>query len=86
MALSEYFSLGYRLTMVVNINPAKCMLNETINVLDYAAIAREIKPTTPTKSRYRNINNSHNKMFVMLEETKSDGDLDLSLNLNKKGK
>lgn len=77
LALSEYFAIGHRLTMVVNINPARSMINETVNVLEYAAIARDIKPVTPTKSRYRNINSSHNKMLVTLEETKSEGDFDM---------
>jgi hypothetical protein len=68
MALAEYFTPRHRLTMVVNINPARSMINETVNVLEYAAIARDIKPSnTPAKSRYRNINNSNNKMLVTLE-------------------
>jgi hypothetical protein len=68
MALAEYFTPGHRLTMVVNINPARSMINETVNVLEYAAIARDIKPpNTPTKSRYRNINNFSNKILATLE-------------------
>lgn len=71
MALAEYFNPDFKLVMVININPSKSMINETMNVLEYAAIARDIKPSqTPAKSRYRNIT-SHNKMFLTLEETKS---------------
>jgi hypothetical protein len=67
MALAEYFSPAFKLTMVVNINPSKSMINETVNVLEYAAIARDIKSlNTPAKSRYKNINNTHNKMLVTL--------------------
>jgi hypothetical protein len=71
MALAEYFHPDFKLVMVVNINPSKIMVNETINVLEYAALARDIKPTTPAMSRYKNMSSSKRKMFLTLEETKS---------------
>lgn len=42
MALAEYLNPGFKLVMLVNINPSKGMTAETTNVLDYANTAKEI--------------------------------------------
>jgi hypothetical protein len=60
--------------MVVNINQAKSLMGETVNVLEYAAIAKDIKPNmTPTKSRFKNINYSQIKTETLIgpEECKT---------------
>jgi len=52
------------LVMLININPSKGMLAETFNVLEYAAIAKDIKPSnTPIKSRFK---------AVVVSQSKSD--------------
>lgn len=56
MALAEYFTIDNKLVMLININASRKMYGETLNVLEYAAIAKDIRPTTPLpKSKLRQI-------------------------------
>ena len=41
----EYFQGGQNIIMIANINPSKEDLNETLNVINYACLAKEIKPS-----------------------------------------
>lgn len=43
--LFEYFQRGDSIAMIANINPSKEDLYETINVINYASLSREIKPS-----------------------------------------
>jgi hypothetical protein len=40
----EYFQSGQNISMIVNINPSREDLVESLNVLNYACLSREIKP------------------------------------------
>ncbi len=51
----EYFQSGQNISMIVNINPSKEDLTESLNVLNYACLSREIKP-----ARCRVITNNTN--------------------------
>jgi hypothetical protein len=62
MALAEYFNPDFKLVMLININPSKGMVAETVNVLEYAAIAKDIKPSnTPVKSKLKSYFPSQSK-------------------------
>jgi hypothetical protein len=41
--LAEYFTTQYKLYMIVTVNPSEACFNETRKVLEYSALAREIK-------------------------------------------
>jgi hypothetical protein len=43
--LYEYFQGGENIAMIANINPSREDLNETLNVINYASLSREIKPS-----------------------------------------
>lgn len=59
MALAEYFNPDFKLVMLINVNPSKAMQSETMNVLEYAAIAKDIKPSAnPIRSRWRPLPNT----------------------------